>query len=52
MDFGDHGQWPGEIVELYEDDADICRVLFTDGDSMDLDVEEVEYAMELYARDF
>ena len=52
MDFGDHGQWPGEIVELYEDDGHICRVLFTDGDVMDLDVEEIQYAIELYARDF
>ena len=52
VDFGHHGQWPGEIIELYEDDAGICKVLFTDGDTMDLDVEEIQYAMELYARDF
>ena len=52
VDFGHHGQWPGEIIELYEDDADICKVLFTDGDTMDLDVEEIQYAMELHARDF
>ena len=52
VDFGPNGQWPGEIVELYEDDAKICKVLFTDGDTMDLDVEEIQYAMELHARDF
>ena len=46
------GVFAGEITQLYDDDPTIAMVTFTDGDKKDLDVEETQYAVELYKQDF
>ena len=51
-DFGDAGMFWGTIVKLYPDDHNLCHVRFSDGDSEDLDAEEVEYAVALYHQEF
>ena len=51
-DFGAHGIFWGVIEKHYPDDPNLCLVRFTDGDSEDLDRDEVEYAIQLYAQEF
>ena len=51
-DFGEHGIFWGVIEKHYPDDPNLCLVRFTDGDREDLDREEVEYAIQLYEKEF
>ena len=51
-DFGEHGIFWGVIEKHYPDDPNVCLVRFTDGDSEDLDREEIQYAIELYEKEF
>ena len=51
-DFGEHGIFWGVIEKHYPDDPNLCLVRFTDGDREDLDREEVEYAVQLYEKEF
>ena len=49
-DFGEHGIFWGVIEKHYPDDPNLCLVRFTDGDSEDLDRDEIQYAIELYEK--
>ena len=40
------------ITTLYSDDPNLCEVTYTDGDKEDMDVREVEEALELYKQEF
>ena len=51
-EFGDHGIFWGVIDKLYPDDPNLCLVRFTDGDSEDLDRDEIQYAIQLYEQKF
>ena len=51
-DFGDHGIFWGVIEKHYDDDRTLCLVRFTDGDSEDLDIDEIQYAIQLYEQKF
>ena len=51
-DFGEAGIFWDTIVELYPDDPNLCHIRFTDGDTEDLDVDEVQYAVDLYKQEF
>ena len=46
------GLYWGVIHKLYPDDPSMCLVQFTDGDTEDLDADEVHYAIELYNKEF
>ena len=47
----DDGVYPGQIAECYEGE-DLCRVEFADGDKADYDGDEIQYASQLYEREF
>ena len=47
-DFGDDGIFQGKISKHYSDDDRICQVTYTDGDTEDMDTEQVEYGIKLY----
>ena len=47
-DFGDDGVFEGTITRLYEDDHNVCQVTYTDNDEEDMDVDEIQYAIQLY----
>ena len=47
-DFGDDGVFEGEITSLYKDDANLCQVIYTDGDDEDMEADEIEYGIQLY----
>ena len=51
-DFKHHGIFEGKILKLYPDTPGICYVEYTDGDGQDLDVEEIEYAISFYEREY
>ena len=51
-DFDEHGIFWGVIEKHYPDDPNICLVRFTDGDSEDLDRDEIAYAIQLYEQVF
>lgn len=51
-DFGDHGIFWGVIEKHYDDDRTLCLVRFTDGDSEDLDIDEIQYVIQLYEQKF
>ena len=41
----------GEITCVYPDDPTMCQITYTDGDTEDMDIDEVTYAQQLYLRD-
>ena len=43
--------YAGQVHHIY-DGEDLCEVVFTDGDRGDYDSDEIQYATELYAREF
>lgn len=45
------GIYCGQITKLYPGE-DSCLVVFTDGDKADYDADEIQYAKELYEREF
>ena len=47
-DFGADGIFQGKISKHYSDDDRICQVTYTDGDTEDMDAEQVEYGIKLY----
>jgi len=47
-DFGSADIFQGEISKHYPDDDSICQVKYTDGDTEDMDAEQVEYGIKLY----
>lgn len=51
-DFGEHGIYWGVIEKHYPDDNKLCLVRFTDGDSEDLDPDQIQYAIGLYEQKF
>ena len=51
-DFRVDGMFKGVIHQHYDDDPNICKVRYTDGDHEDMDKEEVSYAIDLYKREF
>ena len=44
--------YTGEITKLYPDDPNVCEVTYSDGDTEDLESDQVHYATQLYARDW
>ena len=51
-DFGVIGVFRGVVHQHYDDDPDLCQVRYTDGDTEDMDKDEVSYAIDLYKREF
>ena len=47
-DFGSAGIFQGKITKHYPDDDSICQVTYTDGDTEDMDAEQVECGIKLY----
>ena len=41
----------GEITCVYPDDPTTCQITYTDGDTEDMDIDQVSYAMQLYLRE-
>ena len=51
-DFGNDGIFSGTIENHYADDCSLCLVRYTDGDTEDLDIDEIQYAIALYKKEF
>lgn len=51
-DFGNDGIFSGIIENHYADDCSLCMVRYTDGDTEDLDIDEIQYAIALYKKEF
>ena len=44
--------YTGEITKLYPDTPHMCQITYSDGDTEDMEAGQVEYANQLYSRDY